>query len=698
MTPPPGVATFGYALDARVASGYWTRLECRAFVFVPEIGGTPVALVPCELAAISTLLQRRVVEMLRAEGVEIPPQRLFISAVHTHAGPAHYFNGEYYGGMASSHGPGFDPQVLDFLAERIARATKDAYLAATRRRDASPPRPVQLRWIHGKHWGLTHNRSLAAFTLNHDLMDPGQPPAEIAGSLEPSARAIDPNLDILELIEDSPDKCRETIGWIGLFAMHPTVMPSKGHLFGGDAFGVTSRLLEQELRREAAAQECSKSRPLVGLINTNEGDLVPRWSTGDRGETITIGKRLAEAFLKVHADFANVPRQSQPALAASYLEVELPGNRYGLPPGQQLCDRAELGLSAIYGAADHPSSIAEVAELAGPNRDELRCDCQRPKRPALGFLQSLTSGEFAFPTTVPLGLLRLDDTFIGFVPAEVTTMTGSRIRGAITSAVGGQDGGRPVVSRIGGLTNGYIEYVATHEEYALQRYEGGSTLYGAMTEPFLAATFHNMANRLVGKPTPAPPGTRPDVAGDFAYGTGPKRSRLPIEPYAFVTPRAIELCQIAASRVNGPPSYCFTYESGHPDLSTMPPARTVSLVAVKEPWKPLTLHVRLSNGLAASTVADPLLQLGPSLISDDGFEFVTAVHERTTRGWLWTTLFTPTTEEWEHLRSEPTQFAFSIGGASGPGVFRSAPFTFVGSKLAPRACTIESARRCGALE
>lgn len=698
ITPPPGVATFGHGPEARIASGYWTRLQCRAFVFLTETGNPAAALVPCELAAISTLLQRTVVQKLRGFGIEIPPQRLFLSAVHTHAGPAHYLDAEFYDGTASTQGPGFDPQVVEFLASRIAGAVRDAFLQATQDRQAPHPQFTELRWIHGKAWGLTHNRSLSAFQRNRPLGDFGEPSKEAAGALDPSALAVDPNLDVLELSVPGAEGKRRVRGWIGLLAMHPTVLSAKNRYFGGDAFGVASRLMEQELRREGEAAGTPDLRPLVGLINTNEGDVVPRWSTGDRAETLVLGKRLAQEFLKLRNASGSVPFQTQAVLSSSYLEVELPNNTYGLPQGQQLCSRAELGLGSIYGAVDHPTGLAGISDLLPTSYDPQRQDCQAPKRAALGAFQKLISGPYSFPRTVPLGMVRLDDTWVAFLPAEITVTAGQRIRQGLAELVPFTADGRPVQTRIGGLTNGYMEYISTPEEYQLQRYEGASTLYGPTMAPFLAAVFRNMGERLVGRPSSPPPGTRPEVAANFSYATGPKRSRLPTAASAPLVPRSLNLCRIPGPRIMGPPSYCFTFEAGAPGQESLPPRSPVQVVALDPGWQRLPWRMLLDSRSVAPEVADPQLRSAPELLGDDGFEFVTAVHERTTRGWIWTSLFTPTPDEWPFLRSQEQRFAFSVGGLSGPGVLRSEAFSFNQGDRSPPECTLEAAERCGGLE
>ena len=46
---------------------------------------------------------------------------------------------------------------------------------------------------------------------------------------------------------------------------------------------------------------------------------------------------------------------------------------------------------------------------------------------------------------------------------------------------------------IAGLSNTYADYIATPEEYSVQRYEGASTIYGPYTLPAYIQEFNKLA-------------------------------------------------------------------------------------------------------------------------------------------------------------------------------------------------------------
>src|SRR5690606_4219809 len=101
-------------------------------------------------------LQREVADrLLPAFG--IGADRLILSATHTHSGPGNFFGLAYDEFGTGDAAAGFDPDMLDFLAEGIAGAVADA---------ARDLRPAAIAWGSAPFWGHTRNRALEAHRLN----------------------------------------------------------------------------------------------------------------------------------------------------------------------------------------------------------------------------------------------------------------------------------------------------------------------------------------------------------------------------------------------------------------------------------------------------------------------------------------------------------------------------------------------------
>ena len=116
---------------------------------------------------------------------------------------------------------------------------------------------------------------------------------------------------------------------------------------------------------------------------------------------------------------------------------------------------------------------------------------------------------------VDFQLFRVGNLGIIVSPGESTTMAGRRWRAQLTSQlekldVWQKDQGWAV---IGGPANTYTHYIATPEEYDIQRYEGASTLYGPHTLPAYLDLTSRYAAYLADVPpyTPLPPGPSPPI-------------------------------------------------------------------------------------------------------------------------------------------------------------------------------------------
>ncbi|NGY03734.1 neutral/alkaline non-lysosomal ceramidase N-terminal domain-containing protein [Solimonas terrae] len=112
---------------------------------------------------------------------------------------------------------------------------------------------------------------------------------------------------------------------------------------------------------------------------------------------------------------------------------------------------------------------------------------------------------------VPFQIFRIGNLAVLGVPFEVTTMAGRRLRKTVLDALA-PVGVDTVV--IAGLSNDYLHYMATREEYSAQMYEGASTYAG----PWQLAATQQEARKLaltIAAGEPAPQGV---AAADLAIG------------------------------------------------------------------------------------------------------------------------------------------------------------------------------------
>jgi hypothetical protein len=141
-------------------------------------------------------------------------------------------------------------------------------------------------------------------------------------------------------------------------------------------------------------------------------------------------------------------------------------------------------MAAAGGARDGPTRFRVIPEANPGFGLYAPSGCHGYKIPLqLG----LSGSPDDFPRTAPIALVTIapaeakKPAWLATVPAEITTMTGAGIRHAL-KPLGGD-------LAIVGLTNQWLQYVATEAEYALQLYEGASTLYGPHSADFLRYQF-----------------------------------------------------------------------------------------------------------------------------------------------------------------------------------------------------------------
>lgn len=169
--------------------------------------------------------------------------------------------------------------------------------------------------------------------------------------------------------------------------------------------------------------------------------------------------------------------------------------------------KAAMGMSFAAGTTDGPGAFDfKQGDTNGtafwrlvrnfitkPSAEQVACHAPKPIL--------LDVGEMHFPyewapAVVELSILRAGDFIILAVPGELTTMAGRRLRRAVRAALGGAWGDDPTIV-IAGLTNTYSSYVTTFEEYEVQRYEGGFTLFGPHTLDAYIQEMSRLAREMV---------------------------------------------------------------------------------------------------------------------------------------------------------------------------------------------------------
>jgi hypothetical protein len=121
--------------------------------------------------------------------------------------------------------------------------------------------------------------------------------------------------------------------------------------------------------------------------------------------------------------------------------------------------------------------------------------CHKEKRVLLGEWVANGVVGAGLPREAQLLVARIGPRLLAGVPAEVTTTSARRMRAAMLQAASRD---RPGVTDavVVSLANGFMQYVATAEEYRAQYYEGGSTIYGPGEQAMLARMLETLTDSL----------------------------------------------------------------------------------------------------------------------------------------------------------------------------------------------------------
>lgn len=446
---PRGLPTAGYATDGCHPTRATSQMLVRA-AWLEDDAGEAVALVSADLLSGSRFLWERVGGLL-AEQVGLDRRRLLLCGTHTHTGPGGYF-GDALFDVVTSASPGFDPALAEHLAQRVAAAVGQARLTA---------RPARVAMVETRLWGLVRQASLPGFQATPEAacwFEPGMPGHGAPEGLEAPWRCVDPRVRLLVFRE--PEGA--LLGVVAVLPAHATALGHGHRFYDGDWYGV--------MAREAGRVLGAAVLPLSGTeADTNV--LAPDLDQGFELCT-RVGMRAAEAVVA--------------AVEGCAAEAELALRvRFGLLRPEEeprMAGGAIFGRAALGGAEDGRSFLYTLGiARPGDRSDHYPPEHhQHPKAPAVGLLQDFLSRRHAMdgPVELPLHVLELGPLCLALVPFEVDCVAAHRLARALGEPA------RPVA--VVGCAGGYGGYAVTPEAYALQDYEGASTLWGARTVEVLA--------------------------------------------------------------------------------------------------------------------------------------------------------------------------------------------------------------------
>ena len=474
ITPENGGMTLGFVRPDVMVKGVHTRLMGRALVL--DDGDTKVALLSTDLGY--PLDKDSLVA--RVKDLGFTHETILYTGTHTHSGPM---------------------SLSDWQVEQLATAIRKANDALV---------PARAAWGTGRVLDVNRNRSIEAHLADHGLdqfYGQGDPTDDPRGA----EHARNTRLRLLRV-----DRADGTplAGWIH-FPVHLTTSAPDVDIWDSDLAASATLHMESAVRAKGFT---------ALYTNGALGDLMPRFDSFNRTAAMDLnGLRIAaKAYRAWRA--AGKRLDSDVDVGVRWTRSCYCGQE--VEPGKRVSDTPFWGLSFFGGSEDGASIFHEPLSTEGRRLPEDASDPVHGRK-------IIVSRGLVHELVPEVQVVRIGDRLLMGAPGEPSVEMGRRFEAAVRPELpaGVTD---PVVV---GLANNYMGYLTTPEEYQMQHYEGGHTVYGMWTSLLARDGFVALARSLA-RGEPAPPPDAPAELGGTdpgAFPAGDAEGSISEEPPAAVT-------------------------------------------------------------------------------------------------------------------------------------------------------------------
>jgi neutral ceramidase len=528
-----GVGMLGYGMYYNIMEEIETSLFARALVF--RNNETKVCFITCELAFITPSIKRGVLKKLNRKFKELgySNSNIILNAQHTHSGPGGYS----HHGLYNMNCPGFVIEIYQKIVDGIvssilkAESNFEEIQMSLDRSEFAPELEVGFQ------------RSIKAYLQNPEVKRISNDERHLA---------IDREMTMLKFTTKK-EKLKAAINWFGI---HPTSLPNTNTKVCSDNKGYAAQYLENHLQEEHtdfigifAQGSCGDVSPRF-KFNPNHSRQRGKWDGKFLDDDIKSaqynGRLQFDKALELvksksskhidsdeidfglqYIDFGNVQvnekftggrknvRTSPSCMGVAFLKGTYYDGPGMLQPlgflSKQLCRiikaveyiRApfmpkewRLRMIQKYIAQGKKNIVIEtgdrkimgtfnVSNLILPSwADETISNLKTfHKRGAL-------DNHPWTPQILPLQLVKIGTIAWCTFPFEITTIAAQRLKKTLEAILLGH-GYTDII--LCPYSNAYNGYVTTFEEYQVQEYEGGHTVFGEWTLAALQTEFEKLA-------------------------------------------------------------------------------------------------------------------------------------------------------------------------------------------------------------
>lgn len=534
-----GIGMLGYGMYSQKIEGVETPQYARAFVVEQE--GRKLAFINADFCFSTNYLKDHVIQQLQVNHPNLgyTETNVMITAQHTHSAAGGYTQHLAYNFTV----PGFQEDVLlrytNSIVRAIVLADQDLQAATIRHHKGSFDKDAEVGF----------NRSVRAYNQN--------PEVGVRVPMKKRHLAMDRSMKLLRF----DDNKGNPIGCFNWFGVHTTSAPNRNRKVCYDNKGYAAERLETTLReaynnkdivtgfaQDAAgdispnyiwdrkyreyrgkyedfyesadyngrlqsdkAHEIFVSAGKIGqnvkgsidsilmYVDMSNVCIDPSYTNGLKEET-TSEAAWGMAFLEGTTDgqgASKVAGQAVRVLSSSIRQVEILGARMSK-------DRERQKKVIQYYNAHHPKPIVinhHTGVVAGAIHPEklVLPDFVDPAIRLIKWANRIGYGKKTpwIPQILPLQIFILGNIAIVGIPAEITTIAGARLRETVAKVLEERGVSEVLLSP---YANSYSGYITTHEEYRLQLYEGGHTLFGKWTLAAYQMKFEELAIELLKDP------------------------------------------------------------------------------------------------------------------------------------------------------------------------------------------------------
>lgn len=504
------IAMMGYGDWRNRITGVSTPLFARCLL-VQESNQT-LYYVHIEIGNIQPALRKEVIDRIQKDYPQfnLNEHNLIIVAQHTHSAPSGYSEYAFYNFTTPGHRTEIFEAYVQAIVSSIVQAYENKFEGYLTLKEGSFNEKDEVAW----------NRSLKAYNANPENESLTEDKAHLA---------LDRKMLLLQ-VEDLKGNIKGSLNWFGV---HTTSVGPKNTKVSYDNKGYAAESLEKEIansvhifsqakagdvsphyhgknqikkRKETFKKGDDKHAQNNGNLQFKKAQSIIEHNKGEKvdGKIKAITKYSDFTAITVNPKYANNlegRKTSEACFGASFFqgtEVDGPGISPFLKEVivhlNGVINKKRKDLKESQGTKDIILN-ASSKEMFGKGKlnilpgfidPQIKEMHQQSRRGAI-------KENTLVPTVLPLQFFILGDFAIVGLPGEITTTAGNRLEKSIMEGLAKLGIKRLVLSS---YANSYMGYITTFEEYQLQLYEGGHTIFGQWTLGAFQTKFDELISSL----------------------------------------------------------------------------------------------------------------------------------------------------------------------------------------------------------